>query len=127
MNIRDKLVRSAEPFLEPGETVQAAFSAQTFSQYWMLLTYWFAYFRSSYRIVVVTDRRIMVLNTLRFNAAKAKDVRRILPRATTIGSPTGTWWRTESLGEKLYIHKRYHEDLTAADAVISVLPSAERV
>jgi hypothetical protein len=124
MKMSDKIIRSAQPFLEPGETVQAAFLAQTFSQFWMLLSYWFVYFTKAYRCVVVTDRRIIVLSTHRFNAAKAKDVLRILPRTTTIGSPTGTWWRTASLGEKLYIHKRHHQDIIAADAANGAPPTA---
>lgn len=116
MKIPEKIVHSAQPFLEPGETVQAAFLAQTFSQYWMLLSYFFAYFTDAYRCIVITDRRIVVLSTHRLNATKVKDVRRVLPRTTTIDSPTGTWWRTESFGEKLYIHKRHHQDILAAAA-----------
>jgi len=26
------------------------------------------------------------------------------------------WWRTESLGERLYVHKRYHKDVREIQA-----------
>jgi hypothetical protein len=41
---------------------------------------------------------------------------RELPRATRIGPASGLWWKCESLGEKLYVHKRFHKDVEAADA-----------
>jgi hypothetical protein len=44
-----------------------------------------------------------------------KDVLRELPRNTLIGPASGLWWRCESLGERLYVHKRFHKDVAAAD------------
>jgi hypothetical protein len=48
-----------------------------------------------------------------------KDLIRELPRHTRVGPPSGLWWRCETLGELLYIHKRFHKDVTAADAVLT--------
>jgi hypothetical protein len=48
-----------------------------------------------------------------------KEILRELPRSTRIGAPSGLWWRNEALGEKLYIHKRYHKDVVEADALAS--------
>lgn len=115
MAIRDKIVNNATPFLAPGEQVQAAFAGQTFSQYWLLLTWIIVLIKSSYRSVVVTDRRIIVFNTGKWSATKPKSVVRDLPRATDLGTPSGIWWRTEALGERLYVHKRFHKDIVAAN------------
>jgi hypothetical protein len=46
-----------------------------------------------------------------------KQVRCELPRNIRIGPPSGLWWRCESLGERLYIHKRFHKYVNAADGV----------
>lgn len=124
MKIRDKIIVNAQPFLEPGEQVQAAFGAQTFSQYWALLSFLIVMFKNSYRSVVVTDRRILVLNTGKWSATKAKDIRTVAPRDTMIGPPTGMWYVTEALGEKLYVHRRFHKDIEVADQLRSSVPTA---
>jgi hypothetical protein len=40
-----------------------------------------------------------------------------LPRQTLIGPAHGLWYRVDSLGERLYINKRFHKDIRAADGV----------
>jgi hypothetical protein len=40
---------------------------------------------------------------------------RELPRATRIGPATVLWFKSTALGEKMYIHKRFHKDIEAAD------------
>lgn len=115
--IRDKIREKAAPHLEPGEQVQAVFSAQTFSQYWALLSWLIVMFKNAYRAVVVTDRRIVVFNTGKWSGANVKQVLRVLPRSTAIGPASGLWWRSETLGERLYIHKRFHKDIAEADAM----------
>jgi hypothetical protein len=118
MAIRDKLRASAEPLLESGEEIQAVFNAQTTSQWFALISYWILLFANGYRIVVVTDRRILVCRTGRFRVTPMKGVLRELPRNTLIGPAHGIWYRTESLGERLYIHKRFHKDVALADAEV---------
>ncbi len=117
MAIRDKITVSLQPQLEPGETVQAVFPAQTMSPYWAVLTYLVLFF-NKYRVVAATDRRILVCDTARFSTAKVKGVRAAHPRGTRIGPPSGLWWKCESLGEKMYVHKRFHKDVEQADAVL---------
>jgi hypothetical protein len=70
---------------------------------------------NSYRVVVVTDRRILVCRSGRFSTTPVNEVLRELPRSTRIGPPSGLWWKSESLGERLYVHKRFHKDVNAAD------------
>jgi len=121
MAIRDKLRENAAHLLQPGETIQAIFPAQTTSAYFALISVWIILLTNAYRVVVVTDRRILVCKSGRFRATPVKDILRELPRGTRIGEPGGLWWRsdTDSLGERLYIHRRFHSDVRAADAVLS--------
>lgn len=115
MAIRDKLRANAAPFLQPGENVQAVFCGQTTSQYFALISVWIIILTNAYRVVVVTDRRILICRSGRFRMTPVKEVLRELPRATRIGPASGLWWRSESLGERLYVHKRFHKDVAAAD------------
>jgi hypothetical protein len=117
MAIRDKLRENAAPLLQPGETIQSVFCAQTTSQYFALVSVWIIILTNAYRVVVVTDRRILVCSSGRFRMTPVKEVLRELPRNTRIGPPSGIWWRSETLGERLYIHRRFHKDVNAADGV----------
>ena len=119
MAIRDKLRANAQHLLQPGETMQSVFAAQTASPYWILVSYWIVLFKNAYRVVVVTDRRIIVAKSGRASTTRMNDVVRELPRATRIGPPTGMWYKTSTLGERLYIHKRFHKDVAAADAALA--------
>jgi ligand-binding sensor domain-containing protein len=114
--LRDKIVQNVQPYLEPGEQVQAVFAAQTFSQYWAALSWLIVLFKNAYRCVAVTDRRIAVFNTGRWKMTEPKELLRNLPRNTQLGPATGLWYKTDVLGERLYIHKRFHKDIEAADA-----------
>lgn len=118
MAIRDKIKANAAPFLEPGEVVQAVIPAQTTSQYFALISIWIIVFSNAYRVVVVTDQRILLCSSGRFRQTPVKAVLVELPRQTIIGPAHGLWYRTESLGSKLYINKRFHKDVAAADAAI---------
>jgi hypothetical protein len=115
--LRDKLRANAAHVLQPGENIQSVFCAQTTSQYFALISYWIILFSNAYRVVVVTDRRILVCSSGRLSMTPVKEVLRELPRNTRIGPPSGLWWRCESLGEKLYINKRFHKDVNVADGV----------
>lgn len=117
MAIRDQLRSNATHLLQPGESIQAVFCAQTTSQYYALLSTLIIILSDAYRVVVVTDKRILVCRSGRFRMTPVKHPVAELPRNTRIGPPRGLWWRCETLGELLYIHKRFHKDVTAADAV----------
>jgi hypothetical protein len=117
MAIRDKMRANAEHLLQPGENIQAVFGAQTRSQWFALISIWIIAFSNAYRVIVVTDRRILVTKSGRFSMTPVKEVVREIPRGVRIGPASGLWYKSETLGEKLYIHKRYHKDVAAADSV----------
>ena len=115
MAIRDQMRANAQPFLQPGETVQAVFGAQTTSQWFALISYWIIIIRNAYRVIVVTDRRILVCKSGRFRTTPVNEVLYELPRSTRIGPASGLWYKTQSLGEQMFIAKRFHKYIEAAD------------
>jgi hypothetical protein len=119
VTIRDKMRSNASHLLQEGETVRAVFGGQTTSPYSPTLAYWIIIIKNSYRVVVVTDRRILVCQSGRFRSTTVNEVAEELPRETRIGPATGLWYRCDTLGERLYIHKRYHKDVATADALLS--------
>src|SRR5438876_8812870 len=104
MAIRDKLRENAARLLQPGETIQAIMGAQTTSQWLSLISYWIIIIRNSFRVIIVTDRRIVICRSGRFRITPVKDVVAEFPRTTRIGPPHGLWYRCDTLGERLYIN-----------------------
>ncbi|MEO6988343.1 MAG: hypothetical protein ABI239_06820 [Aquihabitans sp.] len=124
MALRDKLAERAQPYLEPGEQVRQAFMGQTgASPYWAFLTWWIMLFSGQYFVFVVTDRAILVLNAAKWLPSKITGIEARLPRATQIGPVSGMWGQTEGLGKKVWIHKRFHKDVLAADSELAGHPS----
>ena len=119
MALRDKMTANASHLLQPGETIQVVFAAQTTSQYWAILSFWIIILKNSYRAVIVTDRRIVVARSGRMAVTPVKEAVAEFPRATRIGPASGLWFKCEALGETLYIHKRFHKDIAAADALLA--------
>lgn len=113
--LRDKLSKNAAPHLRPDEKIQAVFCGQTVNPYWIVLSFLIIVLANCYRVVVVTDQRILVCRSGRLTLSPVKEVLHELPRGTRIGAPKGLWWSTDSLGDKLYVHKRFHKDVAAAD------------
>jgi hypothetical protein len=115
MAIRDKLRTNTAAYLQEDEVVEAIFPAQTHSQYLFLISLWLLLILNSYRIVVVTNRRIVVLRGGKMRLTTVKDQLREVPRSTQIGPAKGLWYRFDSLGERLYVNTRFHKDIEAAD------------
>jgi hypothetical protein len=117
---------SAAQFLNPGETIQAVFGAQTgsplvrgigsaFGLLGVLITMAF----NEYRIVAVTDQRILVLDAGRWNWKTARGVVDVLPRTIPLGPARGVWHSIEPASGKLWIHRRFYKDVEAADRMIA--------
>jgi hypothetical protein len=117
MAIRDKMRANAAHVLQPGEAVESVFAAQTTSQLFALVSYWIIILSDAYRVIVVTDRRILVCKSGRFRMTPVKEILREVPRYVQIGPPSGLWYKTEALGERMYIGKRFHKDIKNADAM----------
>jgi len=114
MALRDKIDGSVRPHLEPDEEVQVAFGALARNPMWSV---WSAVRRDADRTVVVTNRRILVFRSGGSAFEKLNELERSLPRSLRIGEPRGLNWRCESLGERLWIGKRFHKAVRQADAL----------
>jgi hypothetical protein len=119
MALRDKQLESAAPYLRPGEPVQAVFGAQTASQWVAALTGVFVFLGlNSYRIVVVTPVRILVLDAGRTSMKKARGEVLELPRSTRLGPAKGLWHRIPAGSETLRVHRRFFKEIAAADNLV---------
>jgi hypothetical protein len=115
--LRDSMRDSAAPYLQPGETIQAVFGAQTASQYLAILTGVFVFLGlNHYRMFVVTPQRVLVLDTGKVSMKKARGVVAELPRSTRLGPASGLWHVIPVNSEKLRVHRRFHKDIQTADA-----------
>lgn len=125
MALRDKLRERAQPFLEPGEQIQAVFLAQTGPSPWFAALSWLiVLFGAKYYVVVATDRSIVLLNASSMVPSKVKGFDRRLPRGTRFGPLSGLWGKSEALGTKTHIHKRFHGDVEVADSMAGAAPMA---
>ena len=116
MAIRDKLEKNVQPFLDPGETVQATFPATGgLSPWFVVLTYLF-FFLMKYVIVVATERRILLLKASMLGTTKPKEVLGTFPRETKLGPVSGIYGKIELGGTTYYVHRRFHGEVKAADA-----------
>jgi hypothetical protein len=120
MAIRDKLKTNASHLLDPGEPIQVVFPAKTMIPIGIASLY--AIFGSIQRVVVVTDRRILVCKAGHFRPTQVKEIIFVLPRHMVIGPAHGLNYRTDSLGDDLYINRRFFKDVAAADAAIGSSP-----
>ncbi|MFI9829513.1 hypothetical protein ACIHIX_17700 [Streptomyces sp. NPDC051913] len=68
---------------------------------------------TSRRVVLVTDRAVVVLQYGRFGAVKPTRVLARLPLGTEIGPLSGTWARIELAGEPLWVHRQWQGDAAA--------------
>ena len=116
MALRDKLRERAQPFLEPGEEARHVFLAQAGPTPWLFALSALLGFLMKYRVVVVTDRNVVLLKSSPWTPAKPTEVVARLPRSTRFGPMSGVWAKIQLEGEKYYVHKRFQKDAAAADA-----------
>jgi hypothetical protein len=124
---RDRWEANAVQYLQPGEQIHALFPAETRNPYLArfdraLVTIFskagltFESTGDSRRVVVVTDRRILVCRVGRWRTFALEAVLRELPRQTQIGPANGLYYSTEAFGERLYIHRAYFHDIALVDS-----------
>jgi hypothetical protein len=120
MDVPDQLKASAAALLGPGETLQAAIWAQTLNPYWVPITPLRVVLgpSSPYRVIVATDRRLLLLRGNRWRVRASREILAELPRRTRIGPAGGLWHRTDAFGEHLYIQRRFHREVASADAAL---------
>jgi hypothetical protein len=128
MEVRSAIVKNAAPYLESGEVIQAVIPASPVNPWFILaspiglflplLYFWWKTLRVSLRTIVITDRRIMLLRAGRITTKPVRGVVSNLPRDTQIGPARGIqFYRISTLGDSLYIHRRYFGDVNIADGM----------
>lgn len=115
--IRERITENVQHLLEPGEQIQAVIPAQTKSGWLGALGVIWLIFFNRYRPIVVTDRRIAITDSGRWAQGKPTTIVDSVARPTQIGPPAGLWWKCVSLGQPLYINKRFHKDIEKADSL----------
>jgi hypothetical protein len=117
---RSDLVERSAPLLPPGSQVRQAFICQTAPNFgFFLITYatGLTMFWIKYRCVVVTQDAIYVLDSSKLSGgAEPRSIVGTLPRRTRLGPVSGRWGQLNLLGERHWVHKRFHAEIADADA-----------
>lgn len=117
MGIRDQIQKNASKLLEPGETIQAVFSAQTGPNPNYAFITWLVAFFAKYVSVIATDRRILLVKSSIWRRSALGDIIDTYPRETKLGPASGRLWSKIELGGNSYwVHRRFSKDVQAADA-----------
>jgi hypothetical protein len=70
-----------------------------------------------YRCVAVTKDAIYVLDSTKpSGGANPQSLAGTMPRHTRLGPVSGRWGNVTLLGERHWVHKRFHQQVAAADA-----------
>jgi hypothetical protein len=116
---RNDLARRALPFLPEGSEIRQAFIYQTAPNFlFFSITYLtgLTIFWNGYRCVVVTPDGIHVLESTKMSGGgKPRRLLATLPRNTRLGPASGRWAELNILGERCWVHTRFHDQIAAAD------------
>lgn len=123
---RADLVERSAPFLPPGSEVRQAFVAQSapsFAAFVVTYVTGLTVFGAKYRCVVVTADAVYVLaGSKASGGARPQALVGTLPRATRLGPASGRWTELELLGERHWVHRRFADQLAAADQEAGLAP-----
>jgi predicted DNA-binding transcriptional regulator AlpA len=116
---REDLVQRSAPFLPAGEEIRQAFIYQSASNsFFFIITYltgltivW-----NKYRCVAVTQAAIYVLESSKLSGGGSPQrLLGTLPRHIRLGPVSGRWAQVSILGERGWVHQRFHDQVAAAD------------
>jgi hypothetical protein len=116
---RIDLVERSLPFLPPRSEIRQAFIGQTAPNIGcFLVTYLtgLTMFWNKYRCIVVAPEAIYVLESTKApGGAMPRALVGTVPRRTWLGPVSGRWAEVDLLGERQWVHKRFHDQIVAAD------------
>jgi hypothetical protein len=125
MSLVDRTRARAQAVLDPDETLQAAFAAQTWQPTWaagIFFTFGVetavikTLIKKPLRVVVVTDRRYIICLAGPLSRSKIRRVLEEAPRTRPLAQPhEGTWWTCQSFGKQMWVHKRFFDEVRTAD------------
>ena len=114
------LLENVKPWLEPDEAVAYAFTGQTgISPTWHWLTFWLIVANKP-RIVVITDRRTVVLRAgqLRMSRAKPRELLFSLPPGP-LQHGTHAWSKVRVGSEDIWMSRRLYKLMDQANAAFA--------
>jgi hypothetical protein len=116
---REDLAQRAAAFLPAGSQIRQAFIYQTAPSFlFFTITYLtgLTIFWNKYRCVAVTQDAIHVLESSSLSGgAKPQRLLGTLPRHTRLGPVSGRWAQLNILGERCWVHQRFHDQIASAD------------
>ena len=119
MGLRQNLVERAAPFLPEGCEITHVFICQAAPSFaFFLITYLtgLTMFWIKYRCVAITPHAIYVLESTKLSGgAKPRSLVGTMPRHTQLGPVSGRWAKVNLLGERHWVHQRFHDVIAAAD------------
>ncbi|GAC1535751.1 MAG: hypothetical protein NVS3B12_18050 [Acidimicrobiales bacterium] len=106
-----------ERFIEPDERIEHVVMARTGPSPWWtgIVGIGFLLGLTKYRLLVVTDRNVIVLRAGGLNGTVPKEMIRRLRRPTNFGPTSGLWAKVHVANEDLWVHKRFQAGLAIAD------------
>jgi hypothetical protein len=117
---RKDLVERARPLLPAGSEIRQVFICQSAPNFFFfIITYLtgLTMFWIKYRCVAVTQDAIYVLESSKpSGGAKPQSLVGTMPRHTRLGPVSGRWGQVNLLGERHWVHKRFHDEIAAADS-----------
>ncbi|WP_219975919.1 hypothetical protein [Rubrobacter xylanophilus] len=120
----------AVPFLPPGSEIRQAFICQSAPNFtFFIVTYLtgLTMFWIRYRCVAITPDAIYVLESSKLSGgARPYSLVGTMPRRTRLGPVCGRWATVELLGERHWVHRRFHDQITAADREAGFVPRKRR-
>jgi hypothetical protein len=122
---RKDLVQRSAALLPAGSETRYVFIYQTApSFFFFVITYltgitaW-----NKYRCVAVTPDAIYVLESSKVSGGgRPQRLLATLPRRTRLGPVSGRWAQLTILGERAWVHTRFHEQIVAADREAGFAP-----
>jgi hypothetical protein len=119
MALRDKLRERAQPFLEPGEQIHSVFLAQTGPNPWFLggIIYMLV---AKYRVVVATDRAILLLEASAMSPSKPKALLKRLPQQGLGPFAAKVYAKVMIDGERHWVHRRFKDDVDATGSAAAL-------
>ncbi|SLM02717.1 MULTISPECIES: hypothetical protein [unclassified Actinoplanes] len=116
---RADLVHRSAPFLPSDSEIRQVFIYQTAANFLIFVLIYLtglAIFWAKYRCVAVTQDAIYVLESSKVSGGgKPQRLIGTLPRRTQLGPMSGRWSQMKLLGEQCWVHKRFHDQVAAAD------------
>lgn len=117
--MRADLARRSAPFLPAGSEIRQVFICQSAPNFGVFVVNYLtglALYWIKYRCVAVTPDAIYIVESHKLSGGRnPQRLIGTLPRHTELGPVSGRWAQLNLLGERCWVHQRFHSQIAAAD------------